>query len=117
MADKQFWVERPDGSRTLHDVPSDMGLSLMEALKALDYPIEATCGGIALCATCRIEWIEGKAPAPGDAELDMLDTLPDAGTGSRLSCQLRLSDISDGCAFRVQALELNPNADSNNLYL
>jgi len=113
MADKQFWVERPDGSRTLHDVPSDMGLSLMEALKALDYPIEATCGGIALCATCRIEWIEGKAPVPGDAELDMLDTLPDAGHSSRLSCQLRLSDISDGCAFRVHALRINVDTDPN----
>jgi 2Fe-2S ferredoxin len=113
MADKQFWVEWPNGNRTRHEVPTDMGLSLMEALKALDYPIEATCGGMALCATCRIEWIEGNAPAPEAAELDMLDTLPDTGICSRLSCQLRLTDISDGCAFQLQTLRFNADADSN----
>lgn len=79
MANKQFWVEEPNGIRTPHVVPYGMGLSLMEALQALDYPIDATCGGIALCATCRIEWLEGTAPDRGDAEADMLDTLPDAG--------------------------------------
>jgi 2Fe-2S ferredoxin len=107
MADKQFWVELPDGSRTPHKVPSDMGLSLMEALKALDYPIEATCGGMALCATCRIEWQDGNLSEPSDAELDMLDTLPDVRSTSRLSCQIRLTDISDGSTFRVHALEWN----------
>jgi len=103
MADKQLWVVEPGGIRTLHSVPDDMGLSLMEALRALDYPIEATCGGMALCATCRIEWVEGVAPLPGAAELDMLDTLPDAGPNSRLSCQLRLSDLGESVAFRVCA--------------
>jgi ferredoxin len=106
MADKQFFVEWPNGIRTAHQVPSDMGLSLMEALKALDYPIEATCGGMALCATCRLEWLHGDLPEPGDAELDMLDTLPDAGSASRLSCQLRVTDISDGSAFRVYSLNM-----------
>lgn len=116
MAYKQFWVALPDGTRVQHEAPSDMGLSLMETLKALDYPIEATCGGIALCATCRIEWIHGTSPEPGDAELDMLDTLPDAGTNSRLSCQIRLTDIGEGSTFRVHALELNQGNAQNGQY-
>ena len=55
----------------------------MEVLKASDYTILATCGGMALCATCHVQVLEGldQLPPAQDAELDMLDTLPDADFG------------------------------------
>ena len=60
-----------------------MGLSLMELLKASGYDIQATCGGMALCATCHVEVLAGPAlPEPGDDELDMLETLPVVHEGS-----------------------------------
>ena len=75
----------------------------MEVLKASDYDILATCGGMALCATCHIQVLEGlDALGPrSDAELDMLDTLPDADEQSRLACQLRLDPALDGLKIRV----------------
>jgi len=83
--------------------PTDVNLSLMEALKASGYPIEATCGGMALCATCHIEVIEGLAnlPDPTEAELDMLDTLPVLLPGSRLSCQIRVNEKLEGLVIRI----------------
>lgn len=74
--------------------PSDMGLSLMEFLKANGYPILATCGGMALCATCHVEVMCNyeHLPPPSDDEWNMLDTLPQVFPTSRLSCQIKLTE-------------------------
>lgn len=100
-------VEEYNGERRNLEVPVDMGLSLMEILKAYEYDIQATCGGMALCATCHIEVLEGadKLPESNDSELDTLDTLPDADSNSRLSCQLRPDDNMDGLVIRIKALQ------------
>lgn len=75
----------------------------MEALKAAGYEILATCGGIALCATCHVKVLKGAKmlPPAGDQELDMLEMLPEAGPLSRLSCQLRINEGMDGMIFRI----------------
>jgi ferredoxin len=98
-----FTIEGRDGTQAPIEVPEGISLSLMEVLKGSDYPILATCGGMALCATCRVEVIRGleQLPAPGDAELDILDTLPFADENSRLSCQLRVNESLEGCTFRI----------------
>ncbi len=101
MSDIQVFVEEADGSTTEHSFPTDMGLNLMEALKGSDYPILATCGGMALCGTCHIALLEGTANAPSDEELDMLDTLFNSGENSRLSCQIRLSELSNGARLQI----------------
>lgn len=96
-------IEDRNGEQQLIEVPDDMNLSLMEAMKAYEYNVLATCGGMALCATCHVQVLHGaeKLPPLSDAELDMLDTLPDATSSSRLACQLRInSDLSDG-VFRI----------------
>ncbi|MEX2232336.1 MAG: 2Fe-2S iron-sulfur cluster-binding protein [Cyclobacteriaceae bacterium] len=88
-----FEVQDRAGERRLIEIPEDINLSLMEVLRASEYPIAATCGGIALCATCYVEVISGKEKldAPADTELDMLDTLPNANSHSRLACQIRIN--------------------------
>lgn len=101
MNEITIYVADDAGQRTAHQLPTDMGLSLMEALKASDYPILATCGGMALCATCHIRLLEGSANPPSDEELDMLDTLLNASDESRLSCQIRLSELSDGAVLQI----------------
>jgi len=100
-------VENEFGERKQLEVPTDMGLSLMEVLKAYEYEIQATCGGMALCATCHIEVLEGgeNLQEINDSELATLDTLPDVTDNSRLSCQLRASDAMDGLVFRIKALQ------------
>lgn len=102
MADITFFVAEANGEQTPITVPDDMGLSLMEVLKGSDYPILATCGGMALCATCHIELLEGDANEATDDELDMLDTLFNATEKSRLSCQIKIAHLSDGALIRLR---------------
>jgi ferredoxin len=86
------------------EIPEEINLNLMEILKASDYDVLATCGGMALCATCHIQVLEGleNLPAAQDAELDMLDTLPDAGSDSRLACQLRVNKQLEGIKVKIR---------------
>lgn len=95
-------IQDRDGSMQEIEVPTDMNLSLMEVLKASEYDILATCGGMALCATCHVHIEDQQVLSePSDTELDMLDTLPDADPTSRLSCQIRVTDAMDGLSIRI----------------
>lgn len=100
-------VEDRNGERQNLDIPEGISLSLMEVLKGSDYNILATCGGMALCATCHVQVLEGldKLPSPANAELDMLDTLPDANYDSRLACQLRVDETLNGAIVRIRGDE------------
>lgn len=99
-------IADPSGETAKLEIPEGISLSLMEVLKASDYPVPATCGGMALCATCRVEVLHCPVPLdePGDAELEMLDTLPDATEASRLSCQIRVDADLDGAVFKLNAM-------------
>lgn len=96
-------IEDRNGERQDLELPTNMGLSLMEVLKASEYNILATCGGMALCATCHVEVLNGgeNLPERSDPEYDMLDTLPNATDNSRLACQLRVSDEMEGLVFKI----------------
>lgn len=97
-------IESRNGEVQELDLPNGINLSLMEVLKASEYPVLATCGGMALCATCHVEVLRGgeNLGDPNDAELDMIDTLPDATRNSRLACQLRLDDRMNGAVFLLK---------------
>ncbi|AYL97680.1 2Fe-2S iron-sulfur cluster-binding protein [Mucilaginibacter celer] len=92
-----------DGGRMPVEIPEGINLSLMEVLKASEYEILATCGGMALCATCHVQVIEGPEQyfTPTDAELDVLDTLPYVEPSSRLACQIRITEDMDGMVFKL----------------
>ncbi len=79
------------------EAPTDMGLSLMELCKAYELPVEGTCGGMALCASCHV-YVESAhtLPEPTDGELDMLDSAFFVRANSRLGCQIKLKDDMDG---------------------
>lgn len=99
----QFIVEDRHGKQIPVNVPVGISLSLMEVLKAADLPIMATCGGLALCATCLIEVLEGLSSLPvmQETEKDMLDTLPFSDERMRLSCQIRVTEQLNGCLFKL----------------
>lgn len=97
-------VQEPNGEITPLNVPTDMGLSLMEILKASEYPIQATCGGMALCATCHVEVLDGpELREPSDDEAYMLESLPTSTSRSRLSCQIKVTQEIDGLVVRIAA--------------
>lgn len=100
-----FHIKNTEGEMQTLEIPGDINLSLMEVLKASEYPIAATCGGMALCATCHIELLEGSADLrkPSDIELDMIDTLPNATSKSRLACQIRLDEHLNGAVIALKS--------------
>lgn len=99
-------VDRDNNQQEI-EIPTDINLSLMEVLKASEYNILATCGGMALCATCHVEVLDGidDLPSANDSELNMLDTLPDADDNSRLACQLKISEHLDGLVVKIRGQE------------
>lgn len=101
-----FEVQRGEGERKVIEVPEGINLSLMEVLRASEYPIEATCGGMALCATCYVEVLEGQEHLgePTEAELDMLDTLPSSNSKSRLACQIKVSGSLQNAVLQLKSM-------------
>lgn len=103
----KIFVEQEDGTVGELDCPTDMGFSLMEMLKAYEYPVLATCGGMALCATCCVDVLEGldELPEIGDDEYAMLDTLPDLQPNSRLACQLKVNPEMHNLRVKLHYVE------------
>lgn len=97
-----IYVEQDNGERIELEAPLDMNLSVMEVLKANEFPVQAVCGGMAICATCHVEVLESsELPEMSDDEAYMLETLPHATDSSRLSCQLRVNPDLDGLVVRI----------------
>lgn len=103
MTDIKINIQNSDNSITTLEAPTDMGLSLMEFLKGNDYDVLATCGGMALCATCHVEVVTGFENLHDitDDEYAMLDTLPNITDTSRLACQLKLADNMDNMTVKI----------------
>ncbi len=103
MSDIKINVLNGDNSVITLDAPTEMGLSLMEFLKASEYDILATCGGLALCATCHVEVVSGfeQLPEISNDEYAMLDTLTNITPNSRLSCQLRISEELNNITVKI----------------
>ena len=94
-------IDREEASHDL-EVPTDMGLSLMELCKAYELPVEGTCGGMALCATCHVYVLsEHPLSEPTDDELAMLDSAFFVQKNSRLGCQIKLHDEMDGLKVKL----------------
>jgi 2Fe-2S ferredoxin len=77
------------------EIPLGIQMSLMEVLKGEGYGIEGVCGGMALCATCRVQVLnkeELHLDEAGNDELCMLETLPCYTGNCRLSCQIQISE-------------------------
>jgi ferredoxin len=101
-----FDVIDSTGEKKSVEIPEGITLSLMEVLKAADYPVLATCEGLALCATCVVEVELGmnKLNAPNDDELNMIDTLPIVTPLTRLSCQINIDENINGAVFKLKAV-------------
>ena len=84
------------------DAPTDMAMNVMEICKAYELPVEGTCGGMALCASCHC-YIKSdhELPAPSEDEEDMLDQAFFVEDESRLGCQIKLSDALNGLVIRL----------------
>jgi len=103
-------VKIKDREGVVHELqaPTDMAMNLMELCKAYELPVEGTCGGMAMCASCQCYVIsDHELPEKQDAEEDMLDQAFYVEDNSRLGCQLPITEDMDGLE-----IELAPDADA-----
>ena len=84
------------------EAPTDMNLNIMELCKGNELPVEGTCGGMALCASCHC-YIESdhELKEPSEDEENMLDQAFFVEDNSRLGCQIYLQDELDNLEIRL----------------
>lgn len=84
------------------EAPTDMSLNLMEVCKMYELPVEGTCGGMALCASCHCYVESGhELPEMSADEEAMLDQAFFVETNSRLGCQIKIKDAINGLVVRL----------------
>ena len=98
----------PGGRVTGAEITGKPGESLMQAAVAAGVDgIAADCGGLLTCATCHVvvaePWLSTLPPVAAE-ENTMLDfTATTRCEGSRLSCQIVLSEALDGMMVELPA--------------
>ena len=89
-------IDREGVSHQLY-APTDMAMNLMEVCKAYELPVEGTCGGMAMCASCQCYVLSDhplneKSP---DEEA-MLSEAFHVKENSRLGCQIPMDKKLEG---------------------
>jgi 2Fe-2S ferredoxin len=101
---KDISIKVLDRSGKFHvlKMPIDMNLNLMEAFKAYELPVEGTCGGIAMCASCQC-YVNSphKLTEKNVDEKAMLSEAFNVKSNSRLGCQIYLSADLDGLEIQL----------------
>lgn len=86
-------------------VAATPGQSLMELIRDAGFDeLLALCGGCCSCATCHViidDAAASKLPAMSDDENDLLDSSDHRTAGSRLSCQIQITDDLDGMTVTI----------------
>jgi ferredoxin len=107
MADTIFItiIDR-NGDKHKVEAPIDMNMNLMELCKSYEFPVEGTCGGMALCASCQVYILSNQVSlVRNENEQAMLDEAYNVKSNSRLGCQIQLSEALNGLI-----VELAPEA-------
>ncbi len=96
-------IKVTDRAGVEHEIqaPTDMNMSLMEAIRAYELADDGTigvCGGLAMCASCQVYVTAGieKIAPKDDSEQAMLNDAFNVKENSRLSCQIPLETSLEG---------------------
>ncbi len=92
-------VKIKDREGVVHEVqaPTDMAMNLMEVCKAYELPVEGTCGGMAMCASCQCYVLsDHELPEMSQDEDLMLAEAFYVEDNSRLGCQIPIIPELDG---------------------
>ena len=82
--------------------PTDMAMNLMEVCKAYELPVEGTCGGMAMCASCQCYLVsDHDLPEKSDDEEAMLSEAFHVKENSRLGCQIHMSKALEGVTVEL----------------
>ena len=97
-------IKIKDREGVVHELqaPTDMAMNIMELCKAYELPVEGTCGGMAMCASCQCYVINQVAlPEKTDDEEAMLSEAFNVKSNSRLGCQLYITDALEGLEIEL----------------
>ncbi len=97
MSDVTIKIKDREG--VVHEVqaPTDMAMNLMEVCKAYELPVEGTCGGMAMCASCQCYVLsDHDLPEMSQDEDLMLAEAFYVEDNSRLGCQIPITQELDG---------------------
>ena len=94
-------IDREGKSHQL-TAPTDMSMNLMEVCKAYELPVEGTCGGMAMCASCQC-YVKSdhQLPEMGIDEDMMLAEAFHVEDNSRLGCQIQMTSEMDGLEIEL----------------
>lgn len=97
-----------DPTQAAHSLQVQPGQSLMQAAVDANLPgIQADCGGLLTCATCHVvvqgNWLNKIPPLSGDEDAMLAFTAQSREPGSRLSCQIVLTQELDGLQVMLPA--------------
>lgn len=101
----EIHIIQRDGSRRTLNAPE--GEVLMEVLRDENTGIEGTCGGTCSCGTCHVYVAEQWRARVGEREedeqmmLEALEEFVELRDGSRLACQITVSDELDGLTLEI----------------
>ena len=84
------------------DAPTDMAMNLMEVCKAYELPVEGTCGGMAMCASCQC-YVLSDHPLEETSEDEeaMLSEAFQVKENSRLGCQIPMDKKLEGLKVKL----------------
>jgi ferredoxin len=98
---KVFVIDRDEKRHEL-DAPTDMNMNMMELCKSYELPVEGTCGGMAMCASCHMYVLSShEISKRSEDEEDMLDEAFFVEDNSRLGCQIKLNTDLDGLEVKL----------------
>ncbi len=104
MEDNIITVTVIDREGTEHNLeaPTDMAMNMMEVCRSYELPVEGTCGGMALCASCHM-YVESdhQLVERSEDEEDMLDQAFFVEENSRLGCQIKITEEIDNLIVRL----------------
>jgi 2Fe-2S ferredoxin len=95
-----------EGTAHAIQAPTDMSMNVMEAIRANELPIKATCGGMAMCATCNciVKSDHELAEMSEDEEAMLDEAFVLDIEGSRLMCQIPVTEAIDGLEIEMGEL-------------
>lgn len=110
MVSIRFVHLHPDGQTRVQPASAHKGQSVMRA--AVDAAVDGIagdCGGMLVCATCHVyvppDWAT-RLPPPTAEELSLLEfTAAPRRDGSRLSCQIRVDEATEGLTLELPATQ------------
>ncbi len=97
-------IKIKDREGVVHDLqaPTDMAMNIMELCKAYELPVEGTCGGMAMCASCQCYVLNDVTlPEMGEDEEAMLSEAFYVKPNSRLGCQIPITEALDGLELEL----------------